>query len=226
MCIQVKICGITTLSDAEIAVDAGADLIGFIFYAKSPRYVEPETARQIVAALRRSAPPEFSLRTVGVFVNTPPDQVKAILDHAELDYAQLHGDEPPADLAALAGRGFKALRPSVLSYALDQAAPFVPYPDETAPQLLIDAHTRQAYGGTGQRADWIAAAQLARCYPRLLLAGGLEPDNVAAALAAVHPWGVDVSSGVEASPGRKDQAKVRAFVAAARDAARSQGVPA
>lgn len=217
MSVFVKICGITNLADAQVAADAGADLLGFILYAKSPRYIEPDRVAAIVDSLRQASGTPHP-RTVGVFVNTPIEQVQAILDHTGLDYAQLHGGEPPMDLARLAGRGFKALRPTSSAEALDQAQPFAAYPNPPTPQLMIDAYSPQAYGGTGERADWSAAATLAARYPRLLLAGGLDPDNVVDALAAVQPWGVDVSSGVEAAPGRKDHAKVRAFLKAVRTA--------
>jgi phosphoribosylanthranilate isomerase len=212
----VKICGITNLADAEVAVDAGAEFLGFNFYAKSPRHVTPETVRQILTALAADAHTAGRPAMVGIFVNTPVDQVQAVLDSTGLDYAQLHGDETPQDVAALGGRGFKALRPSSLAAARDQAAAFTVYPHAAAPQLLVDAYSTQAYGGTGHRADWEIAAALAQIYPRLMLAGGLDPENVAAALAAVRPWGVDVGSGVEVAPGRKDHAKLRAFVAAVR----------
>ncbi|HXF62442.1 MAG TPA: phosphoribosylanthranilate isomerase [Caldilineaceae bacterium] len=216
--VKVKICGLTNLADAEAAVEAGADLLGFIFYPKSPRYVSPETVQTIVAALRAGGRGDQAPRpfTVGVFVNTPTDEIAAILAQTGLDYAQLHGDEPASALAALNGRGFKALRPTVADLALAQAADYAPYPAPVAPQLLVDGYTA-AYGGAGVRADWSIAAQVAAAYPRLLLAGGLDPDTVHLAIGQVRPWGVDVSSGVEASPGRKDPAKLRAFIAAVRD---------
>lgn len=217
--VKVKICGLTNLADAEAAVEAGADLLGFIFYPKSPRYVSPEMVQAIVAALRggdngRSASGPLM---VGVFVNTAADEIAAILDQTGLDYAQLHGDEPPATVAALNGRGFKALRPTSADLALAQAADYAAYPGPAAPQLHIEGYSPTAYGGAGARADWSIAAQVAAAYPRLLLAGGLDPDIVHLAIRQVRPWGVDVSSGVETSPGRKDHAKLRAFIAAARD---------
>lgn len=215
----IKICGITNLDDAQAAVDAGADLLGFIFHAKSPRYVEPDTVRQIVTALARDAAKRRSRpRTVGVFVNTPLEQMQAVLEQTGLDYAQLHGDESPDDLARLHGRGYKAIRPISLDAALAQAPDFIGLPQAALPQLFVDAYSAQAYGGTGHRANWEIAAALAARYPRLMLAGGLNPETVALALAAVHPWGVDVSSGVEATPGRKDHAKVRAFIDAVHQA--------
>jgi len=208
----VKICGTTNLEDALAAVEAGADLLGFILYPKSPRYVTPAVVAEIVAGVRAAvpAPPRF----VGVFVNASPDEVLAVLAQTGLDLAQLHGDEPAAALRVLHGRGFKAVRPTGLEDALALAEAYAAL--GAGPDLLIDAYDPHAYGGTGQRADWTAAAAVAQRIPHLLLAGGLTPENVAAAVAAVKPWGVDVASGVEQMPGRKDHAKVQAFVAAAK----------
>jgi phosphoribosylanthranilate isomerase len=149
---------------------------------------------------------------VGVFVNEPAEQVADILKLTGLDYAQLHSDEPPEMLAHLGGKAFKVLRPSDAEGALPEAARFAPLGPAGGPSLLIDAYDAKAYGGTGKTANWQAAAVVAQRYPGLLLAGGLTPENVAEAIRMVQPWGVDVSSGVEAAPGRKDQAKVRAFI--------------
>jgi phosphoribosylanthranilate isomerase len=212
--IYVKICGTTNLADARVAVEAGADLLGFILYPKSPRYVPPAAVREMVAALRGQG------RTllVGVFVNDSPAFVQTVLADTGLDLAQLHGDEEPAACAPLAGRIFKALRPTGLDDALAAADLWAPLAGASGPQVLLDAYDPRAYGGTGQKADWAAAAQVAERFPRTLLAGGLTPKNVRDAVAAVRPWGVDVASGVEAAPGRKDHAKVRAFVRAVRGA--------
>jgi phosphoribosylanthranilate isomerase len=212
----VKICGTTSLEDALAAAEAGADLLGFILYPKSPRYVTPERIAAIVAGVRATIP--TPPRCVGVFVNTPPAEVLEMLAQTGLDLAQLHGDEPAAALSALQGRGFKAVRPTGLENALALAATYASIGAAAGPDLLIDAYDPQAYGGTGQRADWGAAAVVAQRVSHLLLAGGLTPDNVAAAVQAVRPWGVDVASGVEISPGRKDYAKVQAFIAAAKGA--------
>jgi phosphoribosylanthranilate isomerase len=215
--VHIKICGITNIADARAASEAGADLLGFILYPKSPRYVPPETISLIIQALRdahakipnpQSPIPKF----VGVFVHEPVARIRAILDQTGLDYAQLHSDEPPDALAQLQGRAFKALRPTDATTALAEAARFAGLGPASGPSLLIDAHDPHAYGGTGQQADWCAAAAVARRHPGLLLAGGLTPANVAEAVRTVRPWGVDVSSGVEATPGRKDHEKVRAFV--------------
>lgn len=197
------------------AVAAGADMLGFILFPKSPRYVTPAQVAAIVAALRRSGQ---TLPLVGVFVNAAPAAVRAILDETGLDLAQLHGDEDVAAFTALAGRIYKALRPQGVEDALAAAAAWTPLAGGQGPQLLVDAYDPRAYGGTGQKADWGVAAEIARRYPRMLLAGGLAPANVAAAVRSVQPWGVDVASGVERTPGSKEPEKVRAFVAAAKTA--------
>jgi phosphoribosylanthranilate isomerase len=215
--IRVKICGLTNVEDALVAIEAGADLLGFILYPKSPRYVEPERLGEMLQEIRQSASVTRPLpRLVGVFVNEPVERVAQILEQTGLDYAQLHGAESPALLRQLPGRAFKALRPTNPEEALQAAQAFAALGPAEGPALMIDAFDPAAYGGTGKQADWQAAATVARQTPGLLLAGGLAPDSVAAAIRTVQPWGVDVSSGVEAAPGRKDHAKMRAFVAAAK----------
>ena len=214
MPLHVKICGLTTLADAQVAIEAGADLLGFILYPKSPRYCPPATVAAILAELALATRP----RTVGVFVNATAQEIDHILAATGLDLAQLHGDESPAVTAALAGRAYRALRTKPDDPILDLARPHLEWPHLGAPQLLLDAYTPNAYGGTGWHADWTVASAVAQAVPRLLLAGGLTPENVQAAVAAVKPWGVDVSSGVEAAPGRKDHAKLRAFLHNARAA--------
>lgn len=210
----VKICGLTNLEDALVAAQAGADLLGFILYPKSPRYVAPESIAAIVAGVHTAfaAPP----RCVGVFVDTSVVQVIDILERTGLDLAQLHGDETAADLLALNRRGFKAVRPTGLEDALSLTAMYAAIGTSAGPDLLIDAYDPLAYGGTGQRADWTAATAVVQRVSHLLLAGGLTPENVAKAVRLVKPWGVDVASGVEQAPGRKDHAKVRAFITAAK----------
>ena len=201
---HIKICGITSLQDALAAIEAGADYLGFNFYPASPRSISPGACAEISSALIREHP---QVKRVGLFVNMPTDEVRAILDGCSLDLAQLHGDEPPEELAALGTRAFKAFRGVPLE--LDGCA------RPEAPALLIDAAVQGAYGGTGRTADWEGAAALAKKFP-LLLAGGLNPDNVAAAVRQVRPWGVDAASGVESAPGRKDAGRMRAFVQAVR----------
>jgi phosphoribosylanthranilate isomerase len=203
--VRIKICGITNLEDAQAAIEAGADLLGFNFYAGSVRYIPPDAARSIVAAIRAK---ERCPALVGVFVNSPLDEVRAIVQTVDLDRAQLHGDEPVEMVTQLAGRGFKALRPQSMEEAENQAKA---YAAANEPALLIDAYCQGEYGGTGQVGDWSMAAKIARQYP-ILLAGGLTPENVAQAIAQVQPWGVDVASGVESAPGKKDAAKMRGVI--------------
>lgn len=229
----VKICGLTNLDDARVAVAAGADLLGFIFYAKSPRYVTPATAATIVHTLRddrmtRRQDDKGTLsftpspKLVGVFVNASVAEIELVVEQVGLDFVQLHGNETAAWFAALGGRAFKAVQPADAGTAQAQAAHFAPLGCTDGPCLLMDAYDPQAYGGTGKQADWHVAAALARQYPGLLLAGGLTPTNVAAAIDLVQPWGVDVASGVEAEPGRKDHDKVRQFVMAVRSKPKSE----
>ena len=221
----VKICGLTNLDDARVAVAAGADLLGFIFYPKSPRYVTPATVATIVRTLHDDKVTRWqgvgvastsavtaSPKTVGVFVNASVAEIDAIVEQVGLDFVQLHGHETAAWFAALGGRAYKAVRPADADAAQAQAEHFAPLSCADGPCLMIDAYDPHAYGGTGKQTDWHVAAALARQYPRLLLAGGLTPANVAAAIDLVQPWGVDVASGVEAEPGRKDHDKVREFV--------------
>jgi phosphoribosylanthranilate isomerase len=199
---KIKICGIKTLFDALAAIEAGADYLGFNFYPRSVRFIGVDTCPEITSVLKREHP---EIQLVGVFVNSPVDEIKHIMEACSLDLAQLHGEETPQMLNALAGKAFKAFRgvPKSLNG----------FARENAPALLIDASVTGAYGGTGATADWSKAAELAQRYP-LLLAGGLTPENVAEAVRQVRPWGVDVASGVETVPGRKDAAKMSAFVQA------------
>lgn len=205
---RIKICGLTNLADTLAALDAGADYLGFNFYPRSPRYIPPPVCAQIQTAVvkHRSA-----VISVGIFVNATAAQMLRILGDCGLHLAQLHGAEPPELLTALAGRAYKAFRGLGDDHAAYAAA------GPGAPAFLVDAYSPTAYGGTGQTVDWPAARRLAAQYP-LFLAGGLTPANVAAAIEQASPWGVDVASGVEASPGQKDHAKMRDFVAAARAA--------
>src|SRR5258706_4784765 len=201
---KIKICGIKTCNDALAAMHAGADLIGFNFYPKSPRYIDVGTCRDIMSVMRRYG----HVLYVGVFVNASIEEIRATLDTCGLSLAQLHGDETPEMLNVLDGRAFKAFR----------GAPenINGFGKKDAPALLVDAAVKGSYGGTGVTTDWSAASELASKYP-LLLAGGLNPENVAEAVRQVNPWGVDVASGVESEPGVKDAAKISAFVKAVRE---------
>lgn len=222
---RVKICGVTTLDDALRCAEAGADLLGLNFYPPSPRYLPPERARQVVAGLRSLLGSTCPL-LVGVFVNESAAAIARILDEVGLDAAQLSGDEPPETLAALHGRAYKALRPRDAAEALDAARSFAAHApgDERLPALLADAYHPQLYGGTGEQAGEDVARAVIATTPRVMLAGGLTPENVAARVRAIRPWGVDVASGVERAPGIKDMQRVQAFVLAVRAADAAEGV--
>jgi phosphoribosylanthranilate isomerase len=199
--IRVKICGITNAADALAAVDAGANLLGFNFYAKSPRHITEAEA----AKIRRQLPKR--VKAVGIFVNAPPADVAAVCKSLKLDVAQLHGDETPETVAELARSLpiFKAFRvePDFRLNTLDE------YPEAFA--FLFDAaHTGQ-YGGTGHSTDWDVAGRAAMSR-RIILAGGLNVENVAAAVRIVRPYAVDVASGVESKPGKKDHGLLRDFI--------------
>lgn len=206
MSTMVKICGITTPEDALAAADAGADLIGFNFYSGSPRCVSISKALEIQGALAQRA---FSMPTVGVFVNAPSDEIRQVLAYAEIDYAQLSGDESTELLNDLKSVAFKAIRPQTDAEAVELAATFVN--PSIRPALLLDAYHPKQYGGTGNKANPDIARSIAAQYP-VLLAGGLNPENVAASVDFVIPWGVDVASGVECAPGVKDHKKMENFI--------------
>ncbi len=217
---KVKICGLTNFDDAAAAVEAGADLLGFIFYEGSPRFVEAEQVKEIIDELHRVYPVEPEkprYRTVGVFVDRPAAYVAVIMALAGLDWAQLSGNEPVSVLKQLKKRAYKAIRPRTYAEADAEASFYAALSPRFGPRLLIDAYRPGEYGGTGQRADWRIAEQLARLRS-IILAGGLTPDNVAEAVRTVRPWGVDVSSGVEKAPGVKDHDAIRAFVRNAKSA--------
>lgn len=203
---KIKICGITNKEDAEVAVAAGADALGFVMYRKSPRWVEPAVARSIIAGLPPFVP------AVGVFVNEEAESVRALMDECGFALAQLHGDESVLYCQNLSRPALKAIR-------LKDRATFLALAEfqgrANVRGVLIDAFSDQAYGGTGQTTDWTLAEEAARSIP-IILAGGLSPANVAGAIRMVRPYGVDVSSGVEESPGKKDHHKLKAFIEAAR----------
>lgn len=197
----VKICGVRTLEDALFAGKSGADAVGFNFWSGSKRYLPIEEAGRIAKKL------PAGLSTVGVFVNASEAEVMSAFQHGAVDFVQLHGDEPPEFCRRFAGRFVKAFR-------LKDEASLAALDDYRCDLVLIDADAPN-YGGSGQRAD-VELAQRAAQKRRVLLAGGLTPENVAEAVRAVRPYGVDVCGGVESAPGVKDQAKVAAFIMAAK----------
>jgi len=203
MPVKVKICGVCTVEDARASVAAGADYLGLNFSARSPRAVDEARAVDIAAAV-----PGTPL--VGVFVDAPRDRVEALAARLGLAALQFHGDEDPEYCRGWAWRTIKALRAAP---GVDLAGLAARYPTD---YVLIDSFVAGTPGGTGRALDPAAAAGVAPA--RLFLAGGLRPDTVAAAVRAVHPFAVDVASGVEASPGRKDHEKLQAFVRSAKAA--------
>jgi phosphoribosylanthranilate isomerase len=211
---RIKICGITSAADARVAAAAGADAIGINFYARSPRFVTRDVASEIAAAL------PTGVAKVGVFVNCAADEIAEIANAVGIDYVQLHGDEPPNLLTKLGDRlVIKALRCRDGGTVLDYVTRCAEVGIRPA-ALLLDAHVAGQYGGTGAKLDWTALYELSKSLDNLpiVLAGGLTADNVAAAITAARPHGVDVASGVESSPGKKDARLVERFVAEARRA--------
>ncbi|MEO8326775.1 MAG: phosphoribosylanthranilate isomerase [Nitrospirota bacterium] len=206
MSLKIKICGITNQEDADIAVREGADALGFVFYAQSPRYVQPAIAQHIIANL-----PPFVV-PVGVFVNHDLDMVKRLFDDCGLGLAQLHGDESLGFCESLQ-------RPVIRAIRLRDRSSYLALAEWKGRMgvrgFIVDAFSDTAYGGTGHTTDWSLAGEVAKAVP-MLLAGGLTPENVQDAIRQVQPYGVDVSSGVEQSPGRKDPAKIREFIQSVR----------
>jgi phosphoribosylanthranilate isomerase len=201
--VQVKICGITSVEDAQAAVDAGADALGFVFYPPSPRYVTPEEAEQIIHTL-----PPF-VTTVGLFVDVALAIVCETAAHCGLDRVQLHGRETPEFCR-------QVTRPVIKAFRVENARSLRLLPEYKVSAYLLDAYVVGALpGGTGVSFSWELAAQ-ASPYGPVILAGGLTPENVKVAIAQTHPYGVDVSTGVERAPGIKDHEKVRQFIARAK----------
>ncbi len=198
--VKVKICGITGLEDALTAVEAGADALGFVFYPRSPRHILPEQAADIIRKL-----PPF-VQTVGLFVDEELSIVNETADRCGLDIIQLHGAEPPGYCSSVRRRVVKAFRVKDIT-TLDSLAPY-----HQVSGYLLDAWSPAAHGGTGQTFNWEIAAEAVQRGHRIILAGGLTPDNVVEGIRQVRPYGVDVSSGVETAPGRKDTAKIIRFV--------------
>ncbi len=212
---RIKICGFTRAEDIAAAVDAGVDALGFVFYAKSPRYVSPEQARELIA----SVPPFVS--TVGLFVNASIAEVQAVCEVAPLSLLQFHGDESMAECVAIAAackkpflRAFR-VKPDTTGADLLQCAFDYRHASPYFAALLLDTFV-DAYGGAGKVFDWsLIPKELA---PLVVLSGGLNVQNVAGALAQIRPYALDISSGVESAKGIKDAAKMREFIAIARQA--------
>ena len=196
--VKVKVCGMTSLKDALVAVEGGADAVGFIFYKKSPRSVTMKTVREIVLEL-----PPF-VDTVGVFVDETAEQINKIADYCNLDIIQLHGDESPTFCKKIRRKVIKAFRikdmQSVKKLSSFQVSGF-----------LLDTFSDNLHGGTGKVFDWNLALPAKKFGP-VIMAGGLTPNNVQQAVRQIRPYGVDVCSGVESEPGIKDHKKVRAFL--------------
>jgi phosphoribosylanthranilate isomerase len=196
--VRIKICGITNLEDARVAVEAGADALGFVFYEKSPRFINPVRAAEIIAKL-----PPF-IQSVGLFVNEETEKINWTADYCGLDLVQLHGDETPEDCLEVTRRVIKAFR-------VQNIVSIDPLNKYQVAGYLLDAWSPDAYGGTGRTFNWELAGA-ARKYGPIILAGGLSPDNIAEAIMSVKPYGIDVSSGVESEPGKKDPAKIREII--------------
>jgi phosphoribosylanthranilate isomerase len=203
MSVKVKICGITSVSDANAAADAGADALGFMFWDKSPRAVSLGAAAEIVRQL-----PPFIVK-VGVFVNAEEDLVIRAIRECGLNLLQFHGDETPEYCLQFGLMSMKAFR-------MRDAGSLKALANYPTDAWLLDAYTPGKPGGTGEQFDWDLAVEAVKLGRPIFLAGGLTPENVGEAVTRVQPYAVDVSSGVEAAPGRKDHAKVREFIAAAR----------
>ncbi len=201
----IKVCGVTTLEDARFLATSGVDWIGLNFWRESSRYVDRLRARTISVEAKRVNP---NIKIVGVFVNHSAKEIEAASLAAKCDYVQLHGDESPVFAKRFGDNCIKAMS---VQHEMDVGR-FLEY---ECKWMLVDA-AQEGYGGSGALANWELAARVASRRDQVWLAGGLAPDNVAAAIAKVKPYGVDVASGVESAPGVKDREKVAAFVAAVR----------
>lgn len=206
MSVRVKICGVTSVADAILAVQLGADLIGLNFYPLSPRSLTIDVALQIRAAI------PWHVQCVGVFVNAERQQIATLIKQLRLDLVQFHGDEREDALGGWPCKTIKAVRVSQEGELPDIARIQADY-------ILLDTYKAGRYGGTGETFSWeCIIPAIPQRENRLILAGGLTPENVARAVQTVRPWAVDVASGVESAPGRKDQEKVRAFITNAKTA--------
>jgi len=207
--VRVKICGITNAADAQAAIEAGANLLGFNFYKKSPRSIAEEEAAKVRAHLPKR------VKAVGIFVNPLPADVITLRRSLKLDAVQLHGDEPPETVAEIA-----PLVPVIKAFRVEPEFPLASLDEYSqAFAFLFDAAQTGQYGGTGHTTDWDVARR-ASLRHRIILAGGLKVENVGAAIRIVRPYGIDVASGVESSPGRKDHGRLREFIQEVRRAER------
>ncbi len=217
---KVKICGITNLSDAVCACEAGADYLGLVFYPQSPRYISLRNAAALVRQLRQEG---WNQRAgpalVGLFVAESVTALNQAVAETGVNLLQLYGEYRARDLASLDAPYFVAVRPRDAETAHGESDRYVNRSATAGPALLVDAHVPGMWGGTGRIGDWQLAAQICREHPQTLLAGGLTPHNVAAAVQQVRPWGVDVSGGVEARKGIKNHHAVRTFVTRAKQSA-------
>lgn len=203
--VKVKICGITNVEDAEAAVNFGADALGFVFFEKSPRYISPERAAQIIKRL-----PSLTL-AVGVFANEPRGAIEEKSEIAGIDIIQLHGEEPP-EMCDMTRRVVKAIRVK----SLNSLVPITGYKGRVS-AFLLDTYTEDSLGGSGRIFNWDIAVE-AKQFGRIILSGGLTPENISEAVRHVLPYGVDVSSGVELAKGKKDHTKMRLFIERAKKA--------
>jgi phosphoribosylanthranilate isomerase len=211
MSTQIKICGVTNVADALAVAEAGADMIGLMFYEQSPRYITLATAEKISRAL-----PPFMLR-VGVFVNPDETSVTRAIAECGLSLLQFHGDETSDFCTKFGLMSLKALR-------VRDAESLKPLENFQTDAFLLDAHSKSGLGGTGEKFNWDLAVEAQKFGKPIFLAGGLTPENVADAVRKVRPFAVDVSSGVESAPGKKDHAKVCAFIQAVRNAGQTERV--
>lgn len=203
--VKVKICGITNSDDAIAAVDYGADALGFVFFKGSPRFISPENAASIIRKL-----PTF-VQTIGVFVDESPEDIRTVISVTGIGLVQLHGDEPPEACRACR-RIIKAIRIK----SLESLSPLEQFKEHVS-AFLLDAYTPDKLGGTGMIFNWDIAVEAKR-FGRIILAGGLKPDNIVEAVRHVRPYGVDVSSGVELTKGKKDLQKMKLFIERAKEA--------
>lgn len=199
----IKICGITNYEDAVVVIDSGATAVGFNFYKKSKRYIAPEEAKAIAEKIKGK------ISIVGIFVNEDMAKVKSIGALVKLTYCQFHGDEDPEYVNKFSN--------AIKSFRVNDSLKNVYFDDYKAAAFLLDAFDEKEFGGTGKKFNWLLARE-ANEFGKIILAGGLNESNVIEAIETVEPWGVDVSSGVEREPGKKDKEKVRMFVANARKA--------